>query len=755
MTELDSLADRLRADLPAFADPGTAVSLNRTAKWLQASWQQRGRLTTANFAVGTGQGPERIRVRTQDRNELTYPVFLAGDRMGDLRSVARNTIGAIRAVPAFVPPRACLDEDGRPSDASQLLDDLAGGDDPLTKLVFITADAGVGKTSLLTEMVRRKAKDYALGHGGALWLYVNAQGSRLAKLDQALAAALDDVRAPFPYHAAAPLVRSEALVLVIDGFDELIGAPGTYDDAFSSLASFLRSLDGEGTIIATSRSAYYEQEFLARVGTIAGFAEDAWSLRRLELSGWNENERAAFLHNFGRSNQLAGDETDRLANGVLAVFDEPNLRQLVTKPFFVARVAQFAVEGRGLEPGASFLDRLVNTYIAREVHGKLLSSVGGPVLTEVQLATLYQEIANEMWREETRELSRTSFKELVDVAAEILGIPDEARELVVDRLPNSALVHSGTDGGSVAFEHEIFFSYFLAKPIVEAFATGDPFLAGTALRRGRLPIQAGDIAGRTLVQRAATILETLSRASTAVSMGGDQVRQNAGAIVAGMMRAGLPDGSIVANVDFVDLDLARVSCSGATFRRCSFRGVDLRGATFTSCAATQVEFTLPLLDPETVIDVDGLETTDFHGLTFYDESESAMRHYSPDGIERVLAAARLPASSVGLRLRVVGSDELRVVDEFIRIFERTNIASLEDEFIMRRVVRDASWPKVFEALLKSGVCAEEIRQTKGNKSFVRMLVRPGDLLAGLLTGADDDPRITDFWDSLQTEAPGK
>jgi hypothetical protein len=754
MNELNSLADRIRVDLAAFADAGSSISLNPTRAWLQASWDQHGRLTTASFKAKVVEGIGSIRVRTPAGDEISYAAFLAGDRMGDLRSVARNTVGAIRPVPAFVAPRACLGQGASATDANGLLEGLAKAVDPLTKLVFITADAGVGKTSLLTELVRRKATDYALGRGGPLWLYVNAQGSRLAKLDQALAAALDDVRAPFPYHAVAALVRAEALVIVIDGFDELIGAPGTYDDAYSSLASFLQSLDGQGTIVATARSAYYEQEFLARVGTVAGFSSDAWSLRRVELSSWNDNERSKFLAEFAKFHGLAAGSTAQFTSEVLSVFEETNLKELVSKPFFLARVAQFSVEGRGLEPGPSLLDRLINTYLARDAHGKLLTSVGGPVLTEVQLATLYEEIANEMWREETRELSRTSFRELVDVAAQVIGISDEAREVVVDRLPNSALVHGGTSAGTVAFEHEIFFSYFLARPIVGTIASGDPFKVATALRRGRLTNQAGEIAGRGLASGATAVLATLRQAPDAVSQGGDQIRQNAGAIVAGMLREGIDPGSIVANVDFVDIDLARVEFADIRFESCSFRGVDFRGAGVKGCTANNVVFEAPLLDASTRLGLTGPSIADFHGVMFYDPDGTPTSFYSPEDIERVLGWVGFP---VGARpqFRDVSAPIRELVDTFARIFEHTNIAALEDEFVMKRVVRNAAWPAVFDALLASGVCVEELRAAGGNKSFVRMTVRPRDLLAGLGAHAVVDDRVSAFWDAVQVATPGR
>jgi len=551
---IEWLSDTVEADLAAFADPGTTVSLNRTKDWLQARWTHRGQEITNNFKTRP-KDPFSILVRTASGDE-PYVGFLAGDRMADLKAIARNTSRATRPVPGYVEPRAFVDEGAARSSAEDLLEAVVTRADARTKLIFVTADAGVGKTSLLTEVVRRNATDYALARTTALWLYVNAQGSRLARLDQALAAALDDVRAPFPYHAVAPLVRAGALVLVIDGFDELIGAPGTYDDAYSSLASFLSSLDGRGTIVATARSAYYEQEFLTRVGSVPGLADDAWSLTRVELLEWNEEERHSFLTGFARARGVPEAERASFADRVVQQFARSDAVELVAKPFFLARVAEFAAEGQGLMGGTSLLDQLTNTYLDREARGKLLTGLGQPVLTAVQFAQVYEEIANEMWRQETRELSGSSFRELIELIAELLGLDDQARLAVMDRLPNSALVHPGVSPGSIAFEHEIFFSYFLARPIIATVSTGDPFSIGNALRKGKLPNQAGDIVGRTLLKSAAKMIPAMGKAPSTITIGAEQIRQNAGAIVAAMIRSGLPSGTSVSEIDFVDVDLS-------------------------------------------------------------------------------------------------------------------------------------------------------------------------------------------------------
>ncbi len=746
MTLSVETAEMIREDVAAFADPGTEVALNQTREWLQMTWEQRGRALTMAFKPSK-KDPSGVRVRTALGTEVGYRGFLSSSAMSDLRALARNTLGAVAAVPGYVKPRASFGEAIGGVNADEGLELLAKRPDPRTKLIFVTADAGVGKTTLLTEVVRRKAREYALARNDAFWLYVNAQGSRLAKMEQALAAALDDVRAPFPYHAAAALVRAEAMVLVIDGFDELISAPGTYDDAYSSLATFLASLNGRGTIVATARSAYYEQEFLSRIGTIPGLDSEAWSLTRVDLHEWNENERVAFLKGFASTRPQLERDADGFADSVLSVFKGSNAEGLAAKPFFLSRVATFEAEGTGLESGPTLLDQLVNTYLARESKGKLLAT-HGPVLSEAQFATFYEETANEMWRQETRELSGASFRELVDVVSQLLELHDEARKLVIDRLPNSAMLHSGSAAGSVAFQHEIFFSYFLARPIVMSFGMDDPFMIATSLRKGRLPHEAGDIAGRTLAARSANVLKVVSQAVSTVSIGADQIRQNAGTIIAGMLRSGLPRGSQIIGADFVDADLTRVRCDELEFVDCTFRGADLRDAVFIDCAASQTTFEAVVIDTRTRLGIRGPAVTDFRGLVTHGADGHAMSIYDPVEIHRLLAVVQLPSSEGAVKSRNVPELVKELVSRFARVFDHANIVALEDDGPMRRIVRDTTWATVLEALIASGVVRQEARAAGGIRTFIRLTVRPLDLMAGLDLQADVDPRVSQFWDTV-------
>lgn len=758
--EQDSLSALLREDLTAFADPGAPLELAaQPDDWFAASWQQGGRRRTAQFLLRGDPSLGVVRVRdSAAAADVSYATFLADDRMGDLKGLARNTLNVIGEVRAYVPPRAIPQSEGQGNgageQADQLVASLATAATDGTKVVFITAEAGVGKTSLLTHLVRSKAEGYLRGEERALWLYVNAQGSRLARLDQALAETLDDLRAHFTYHAATALVRSEALVLVIDGFDELIGTQGTYDEAFSSLASFIEGLRGSGSIVAAARSAYYEQEFATRADSTIGFRTDRWSLQPITLCDWNQEERNSFLARF--ADLAESNKIHDLQERVEGIFADETLADLAGKPLFVSRIAQLVAEGVELEAGGdNLVHRLMSTYVRREANERLVSSSGAPILTVEQMTELYTEIANEMWRQETRELSRTSLRELVDILTDLQGLDDEARLVVVERTPYAAVMRTGSVGGSVAFEHELYFSYFLAQPIVEAVRSGDPLTAARALRKARLPEQAGFLAGRSLTtDDVQAIVDLIEVASRAMSTGSERVRENGGLILSGILNGRTVADLRIRGIDFVDCDLTRAEIRKTTFVDCAFRGVDMRATKFIACSAQDVLMETVILDRTSRLQIDGLPIENFIGVVMAATDGTRTILYAPDELQMTLAPLGLPAAQKQPPpTRAIDPQALALVKRFSRLYETTNLTTAEDANVMRTLVQDRFWEDVLATLVDAEIITREKRSAAGNKVFMRMNVRPRDLLAGQSPHASADPRVRQFWEALEERVP--
>jgi len=347
-------------------------------------------------------------------------------------------------------------------------------------------------------------------------------------------------------------------------------------------------------------------------------------------------------------------------------------------------------------------------------------------------------------------------RELVDILTELQGLDDESRLAVVERTPYAAVMRTGSLAGSIAFEHELYFSYFLVQPIVDAVRSGEPLTVARSLRKGRLPEQAGFLAGRSLASDdVQAVIEVINAASTAMSTGTEQVRENGGLILSGILSGRQMHDLRIIGLDFVDCHLTEANPVRCGFIDCAFRGVDLRGSRFKRCSAKDVLMDGVVVDPDTRLEIDGLPVENFIGLVVVNEDGGRATLYAPDELQEALAPLDLPAAQLEPPTRPIDPQALKLVQRFSRLYETTNLTTAEDENVMRSLVQDRYWNEVLTTLLDSEIITEEKRSSAGNKVFMRINVRPRDLLAGQSPRAAADPRVRRFWEELEGRVPAR
>ncbi|MEV6212621.1 NACHT domain-containing protein [Kitasatospora sp. NPDC051914] len=762
--QVEILRAQLQKDLAGFADPGMPVGTKDLDDgWIQASWVIRGERKSADFNLGGAADLRDAPVRVGGSADLSYASFLAGAGMANLRGLATNIANLIREDSSYVAPYAFLDNslDGPSTEtiASTLLRDISKDGDGRTNVVFLTAQAGVGKTSLLQHVVRTVAADYRSGQADVLWLYVDAQGRRLAKLDDAISGELGKLRAQFSFDAVASLVRVGCLILVVDGFDELLGIQGSYDESFSSLASFLDELESSGCVVAAARSAYYEQEFIGRVNSVIGFRTDGWVLNRVRLQSWNPDQMELYVERraaeYGKTAQQALDAQDKVSKA----FSSDTVSHLRGMPFFVSRVADLTLQGSAFASGADLLEQLVNSYVKREAEEKLRDSPGRSYLTDGQLKEVFSEIAEEMWRQDTRELSRTSLREVLEVWLDVAGLPSESQLAIVDRGPYSALLQAA-GSGAVKFEHDVYYSYFLAGPIVDLTRKGDPVPVRQALRRSSLPVEAANMAGSRLLANSRTHLSVLMSACERQDASTEQIRQNAGTVAAGIMRASdvAFDDLKIRLLRFVDCDLSGIKLHNSELRDCTFTGSDLRGFHFINCTGERLAFERVEVDSSTTrLDIAGVSVSDFRALRLARDDASNFTEYDPRRVSEILAECDLPGAQEEIPLRSVDAEIISLLDNLSWLFSKTNFFTEQDTTSdVVRVVQDSNWKGIRNAMIDFGILTHSKRNASGHqKRFLRVHIAPSELMAGRDSQASVAPSVRALWEYLEESFPGE
>lgn len=752
--------ERIQNDLMSFADPGGVDIISAAGRRFQVEWRMRGQPREATFTVSRDRG---VSVYVDGVN-LAYPVFLADTRMADLKHVARMISQSARDE-IFVSTgarRGDIDATD-PLPATQLLTDLLEHEEPeVTQVVMVTGGAGAGKTRVLQELVLRQAERYLQGRTERLLLYVNAQGRALARLNEALATELQDLRVHLIYHSVATLVRVGLLVLVIDGFDELLGVSG-YDDAFSSLSTFLEQLDGYGRLIVSARSVYYEEEFLKRAGQASASGHHRWSHIPVEIMPWNEDNRASYVDALASRHSLSGQQSDDLRKRVHRAFEHD--RRLSEKPLFFSKTVDLVRTNPEFSSDGDLLGTLIGSFLEREQAEKLLDRQQRPLLTDEWLEKVVGELAEEMWNQETRELDSNSVKEVAEYILFGTEVEESERQIVVERMPTVAFLTRSEKHGTIGFEHEVFFFYFLALVIAQQYLDGADMRA--ILSRSSLPEFVAERLAFELMRRGSLsnvndLQELLNRLSTAGRTEWrrtTQVRENAGLIVLALLRefAHAHDtdteivGRTISTVILPGGDLSDVVLRNCTLDNVTIRRTNLGKTKFLSCHARNVLLSAPRVKLDgTRLELKGIRVPDdVSGIQSLTE-KGGVTIYDPQEVTRILALCGAPVkSNVGQDKRDVSDATMALLERLMRAYERANPICDGDDHLQKSF-RDEQWPKLRKALIEYGVVRVDKRQAAGGrKEFLRRQFPPDEIMRGAIKASPVQTQIAQFWDAIE------
>lgn len=757
----ESQKKRIERDITSFSDPGTLVEVTAPPRRFVATWTMQGSPREATFLLSPYAGiSASINGKKQD-----YASFLADEGMSNLRNVAEMTLHSARPsmFVSTLSRRKDVEEEP-PSPATDYLTNLV--EQPgsgTTRVVMVTGEAGAGKTHVLRQLVRQQADRYLRGKTKQLFLYVNAQGRSLARLDEAFATELQDLRVSLTYHSIETLAKVGILVPVIDGFDELLGVSG-YDDPFNSLAGLLENLDGEGSLIASARSVYYEAEFLARAGKISTQSSQSWEHIPVEILEWDENVRASFLKEISNNRMLSEKRCKELEKDLKTAFSKH--QELAAKPLFFVRVADLVLTST-LPPDEDLPSALASAYLERELREKLLDRQHEPLLSRKQLEFLMREMALEMWSQETRELDLSSVREVADYVLQVEELGESVQKIVVDRMPTLAfLAHNGRHA-RILFEHEVFFFYFLSRSLVAQYLNGEDLRL--ALSRSALPEFVAERVAIELHREGALLsmkdlqnaLDRLGEAGSQRWLRSTQIQENAGLIVLALLReyaeresGGKLEGLTIRSVTLPGGHLRNIVMKECRLLDVSVRRVDLTATTFLDCHVSNFTMIEPVVNVSpngTRLELRGLDGLDsVSGIVVLEDSSRRVA-FAPKEVASILRRCGAPIASENEDARKIPESTMNLLNRLMRAYGRANPVCEADP-ALKNVINDPDWPMIKGLLIEHGLVKEETREAAGSpKRFFRRRFLPGNLMGGTSKLGSSDSSITRFWDDLESQ----
>lgn len=371
-----------------------------------------------------------------------------------------------------------------------------------SKICFVTANAGHGKTLLLRQYQRNQAKKYIKGESDYLFLHIDLHGHDLRKLDAVIMYELAGVlRMPGLYtNSIITLMRNGLLILGVDGFDELAVETGG-EKAIGSFNNLVRDLDSQGVLVAASRRTFFNaQDYIKKRGYLDDVGDAYFCFDELKLHNWSKKECSEYMEwvYVMNSEQEANEEYEQ----VLSYLNPKEHNPLVERPFLFVnivdcakkenlKVADYLREGGNTDTG---LERIINTFLRREVKKWNSNNLKDKreYLTFEQHEELLSIVAEDMWLSQREYISLDVLEFNLSVLLEEWKVLPNLHPDILKMSKSHALLVADSHGDNFRrFDHEEFKNYFLAKSlerkILQSINSAKYSLLKRLLSVGQLP----------------------------------------------------------------------------------------------------------------------------------------------------------------------------------------------------------------------------------------------------------------------------
>ena len=672
-------------------------------------------------------------------------------RVARLPLLADRILTHISPEPHFIEPagklrdrinRAPEDDDTTVEDVADrvlgLLDERPAG---TATGLYLTSDAGEGKTTLIRHLARIQAEKYKGKETYWLLVPVSLGGRTLLRFDDVIIGTLTNtLRFPFLYYEAfVKLVKMGFVVPALDGFEEMfVESPA--GDALSALGSLMKMLDSSGTVLIAARRAYFEYKSLSVQGPLyESFGDRSADFVRLALQRWDQSRfiHYARLRGVTNSSALFEEVAGRFGR------DHP----ILTRAVLVERLMDIAADGADWKELLDSIDAhsedyfgdFVRAIVARESY-KWVDKAGDPprpLLDVDQHYELLSQIALEMWSSETAFLRA----DVIDMEAEVyadsqkLG-PSETKQ-IIDRIKQHALVLT-TEGRS-QFDHEEFYYYFLGIAVAEQLTAANMPAIRRSLGMSRLPDLSVDTAIHwTLKHRIVRCtIEVLNGACDGQPYA-SFVKENAGRIAVQLLHQEPPCDSAerleVRRMTFPVDSLKAKDIRNIEFSECFFLRTDLDKSSFLNCLFRSCDF--GQLDLTEVADIErtGMHDCECHSVV---RSADETAVFNPEAIAAILQQAGFDVHFSTPRLLTpvaevaVKEEKLRITERMCRTFLRST--GVNENTLRQRLGDQASmfFGEVLPSLQDHGVVYEVPYQGKGRQHRYQLGVPLGTALTSI------------------------
>ncbi len=456
--------------------------------------------------------------------------------------------------------------------------------DPARRLLVVLAPAGYGKTVLTRILARRLAGAHLASTSVPKkpfpFLVPFGQFRRVAEFEQMILSALHRQGiTDFTAGAFAHLVQRQRLVLLLDGFDELLEERP--DEAGKNLRELIEMLAGQGRIVLTARATFFRTS--ADVSDFLQHSLSADDVAVLDLLPFDAGQKQQLVQ------KLSPNQTT--INRISRVLKIEGLREAMGSPLLLREtIDALAQGGAGSRLDARARPRDVVEILEPSVYERERVRHGHLFTDRVQRSFI-ESLAKEMLHDNVRGFDMTAVKVL---ALEASALQGEFSEEDVDTLADHHFLTVDYGSDEVRFNHQFFRELFQARALMSAVERSDQAWLLSVLSMRPLPeAVAGFVGDLAKEQTASQLLKCVGDVPVATGY----LAPNLAAICTAFRSPGLlrkfletVDRSVPLGFRVEQTNLEGFDWSGRVLNRMEFEGCNLRAARFAGSTITEIAF---------------------------------------------------------------------------------------------------------------------------------------------------------------------
>lgn len=693
--------------------------------------------------VKTDAGTGELKIEDGDT------IFTARDwilrRVARIELLAERILATTSETSAFVKPSGILrndisssdtDEEVHVPDAVATLQEKLGQRVPATtSVLYLTSDAGEGKTTLINNLARNQAALCKSRKSNWLVVPIPLGGKTFLRFDDVVIGTLSNKLRFNRYYfdGFLELVRLGAVVPAFDGFEEMF-VEGHSGEAISALGSLVDALDSQGSLIVAARKAFFEfNSFRTQARLFDSIGDRSASFSRLKIDRWGERQFLDYgvKRHFKDSALLYRRFSDRLGPA----------HPLLSRAYLVRRLFDVADDAVSLdnlfaqlgnEPQDYFF-RFIEALVEREAADKWLDKTGDasqPLLTLAEHHELLAAIAREMWQSSANAVRPDTLDVIVDLFAEPKRRGPTFVRQIRERIKNHSLLAADAGRGElVQFDHDEFRRFYLGEALGQALVDDEAADLLSILSADHLPsdtcdqaLNHAERAGKELDACIPAVLK-IAKNTTTLSF----ARENCGALLVRLLTAANKrvDSLLVENVSFPVDAFSTRAINAVSFRKCYFQPSTFVGAHLDSIRFEDCEFERIELDDG---ELNGVRDVAFVrckinalSVNLLGEDKS---YYGPHEIGVALVERGAIVQDEHLKnLNVQDAPDVRIelVERFLRVFLRTT--QVNDDTIKAKFGRlhgALFMDEVMPALIRSGIVETVKYQGRGVQSRYKL-----------------------------------